>query len=170
MFVWEAPPSSSFWSAAWPLFWRFAVSTAPAGTRDVLSVVYPDLKTSLARVQLQAEGLREDWPEPPGQEALDRLLHDTVRLQIQLENSLLVAQPDGRLLSERIDAANAIARLAQDWPELQVRVTGNADIMPRPGFDAVVRTSRTPSCMAERASTSMSRRTSSRTSSAHGHR
>jgi len=99
-----------------------------------------DLKTALARVQLQAEGLREDWPEGAGQEALDRLLHDTVRLQIQLENSLFVAQPDGRLLAERIDAAKAVARLAQDWPEICVRVTGNADVMADArGFDVVVR-------------------------------
>src|SRR5688572_12617323 len=75
-----------------------------------------DLKTSLARVQLQAEGLREDWPDAAAQGALDRLLGDTMRLQIQLENSLFVAQPDGRLLRERVDVAAALERLAVDWP------------------------------------------------------
>jgi signal transduction histidine kinase len=99
-----------------------------------------DLKTSLASVQLQAEGLREDWPEGAARASLDRLLHDTLRLQIQLENSLFVAQPDGRLLSERVRAGAAIARLAADWPELKVDVTGDADVtVDQRGFDAVVR-------------------------------
>jgi signal transduction histidine kinase len=99
-----------------------------------------DLKTSLASVELQAEGLREDWPEGAARASLDRLLHDTVRLQIQLENSLFVAQPDGRLLAERVRAGAAIARLAGDWPGLTVDVTGDADvIVDQRGFDAVVR-------------------------------
>lgn len=87
-----------------------------------------DLKTAIASIQLQAEGIREDWPEGEAGEPLDRLLHDTVRLQIQLENSLFVAQPDGRLLREDIDAAAAIERLRQDWPELMVRVVGSARV------------------------------------------
>jgi hypothetical protein len=99
-----------------------------------------DLKTALARVQLQAEQLREDWPESAAREPLDRLLSDTMRLQIQLENSLFVAQPDGRLLSERIDAADAVRRLAEDWPGLTVRVNGAAEVLADArGFDAVVR-------------------------------
>jgi signal transduction histidine kinase len=99
-----------------------------------------DLKTSLASVELQAEGLREDWPDGAARTALDRLLYDTLRLQIQLENSLFVAQPDGRLLSERVHAGAAIARLAEDWPELKVDLKGDADVsVDRRGFDAVVR-------------------------------
>jgi signal transduction histidine kinase len=99
-----------------------------------------DLKTALASVQLQAEGLREDWPEQAARAALDGLLHDMVRLQIQLENSLFVAQPDGRLLRERIDAARAIQRLAEDWPGLDIRVAGDAALLADArGFDAVMR-------------------------------
>ena len=99
-----------------------------------------DLKTSLASIQLQAEGLREDWPEVSAHGSVDRLLHDTVRLQIQLENSLFVAQPDGRLLRERIDVAQTFARLAQDWPELAVRVYGAGTVTADArAFDAVCR-------------------------------
>jgi signal transduction histidine kinase len=87
-----------------------------------------DLKTAIASIQLQAEGIREDWPEGEAGEPLDRLLHDTVRLQIQLENSLFVAQPDGRLLREDIDVAAAVERLRQDWPDLTVRVVGSATV------------------------------------------
>jgi signal transduction histidine kinase len=88
-----------------------------------------DLKTALASIQLQAEGIREDWPDGAPAAPLDRLLHDTLRLQIQLENSLYVAQPDGRLLRESIDVGAAIARLAQEWPSLALRITGSAQIL-----------------------------------------
>jgi len=91
-------------------------------------------------VQLQAEGLREDWPDAIPHDALDRLLSDALRLQIQLDNSLFVAQPDGRLLSERIDTERAIARLALDWPDLSVQVRGTAQVMADArGFDVVLR-------------------------------
>ncbi|MEO8069908.1 MAG: HAMP domain-containing sensor histidine kinase [Acidobacteriota bacterium] len=99
-----------------------------------------DLKTSLASLQLQAEGLVEDWPETSARAPLDRLLGDAVRLQIQLENSLFVAQPDGRLLRERIDVRRAIERLALDWPDLAVRVSGHEEVVADArAFDAVLR-------------------------------
>jgi signal transduction histidine kinase len=99
-----------------------------------------DLKTSLASVQLQAERLLEEWPSDVSRLPLDRLLHDTLRLQIQLENSLFVAQPDGRLLTERVHASAAIARLTQDWPGLAVDVRGDAWVIADArGFDAVLR-------------------------------
>ncbi len=99
-----------------------------------------DLKTALASVQLQAEGLLEDWPDRAPRAPLDRLLGDTVRLQIQLENSLFVAQPDGRLLAERIEVGPAVARLAGDWPGLDLKVTGEATALADArGFDTIVR-------------------------------
>ena len=99
-----------------------------------------DLKTALASVGLQAEGLREDWPEGTARTALDRLLDDLLRLQIQLENSLFVAQPDGRLLTERVPAGAAIRRLAADWPHLEVAISGDAEVVADArGFDTVVR-------------------------------
>ena len=98
------------------------------------------LKTSLASVGLQAENVREEWPANADHAPLDRLLHDVVRLQIQLENSLFVAQPDGRLLREQIAAGPAIARLAEDWPDLTVNVRGRANVVADArAFDAVVR-------------------------------
>jgi signal transduction histidine kinase len=99
-----------------------------------------DLKTSLARVQLQAEGLREDWPDLAPHEPLDRLLHDTVRLQIQLENSLFVAQPDGRLLRERLDVVSRCERLLTEWPGLAVTIGGDGHVLADArGFDSVLR-------------------------------
>jgi len=100
-----------------------------------------DLKTSLASVQLQAEGLREDHQADPSTRLpIERLLQDTVRLQIQLENSLFVAQPDGRLLKERLDVARAVDRQRDDWPTLAVEVSGNATVLADArAFDTVLR-------------------------------
>jgi signal transduction histidine kinase len=99
-----------------------------------------DLKTSLARVQLQAEGLREDSSDEHAREPLDRLLQDTVRLQIQLENSLYVAQPDGRLLRERLDVVTRCERLGADWPLLNLSITGHGYAMADArAFDSIIR-------------------------------
>lgn len=99
-----------------------------------------DLKTSLASVQLQAEGLREDGPDPAQSGPIDRLLQDTVRLQIQLENSLFVAQPDGRLLKERLDLAAAVDRQREDWPSLDIIVTGTGPVLvDARAFETVLR-------------------------------
>src|SRR3954468_5949109 len=61
-----------------------------------------DAKTALASLRLQAESLKEDLGAEPNP-LLDRLLQDTLRLQLQLENSLfLVNLPTGRLLIEPV--------------------------------------------------------------------
>src|SRR5437870_10552468 len=65
-----------------------------------------DAKTALASLRLQAESLKEDLGSKPSP-LLDRLLQDTLRLQIQLENSLfLVKLPTGRLLIEPVKLSN----------------------------------------------------------------
>src|SRR5438270_10941144 len=62
-----------------------------------------DAKTAIASLRLQAESLREDAEASGPNPLLDRLLSDTVRLQLQLENSLfLVNLPSGKLLVEVI--------------------------------------------------------------------
>ncbi|HKW00797.1 MAG TPA: HAMP domain-containing sensor histidine kinase [Vicinamibacterales bacterium] len=85
-----------------------------------------DLKTSLASLQLQAESLQEDWPDAARTPNLSRLLEDTVRLGVQLENSLYFAQPEGGLLLEPIPLERLVERTALDWPNLKVRVDGAA--------------------------------------------
>jgi signal transduction histidine kinase len=94
-----------------------------AALESFFMVFTHEVKTSLARVQLQAESLQEDLPGV-STPVLDRLLQDALRLQLQLENSLFFAQPDGRLLLESIDAADLVARAAADFPALTVKTVG----------------------------------------------
>src|SRR6184192_4098444 len=61
-----------------------------------------DAKTALASLRLQAESLREDFAGDEPNPLLDRLLGDTLRLQLQLENSLfLVNLPRGKFTRNR---------------------------------------------------------------------
>jgi signal transduction histidine kinase len=88
-----------------------------------------DLKTSLTSLQLQAESLEEELPAGVGRAAFERLRKDMLRLQLQLENSLYLAQPDGRLLAERVTVRPLVERAAADWPELSTNVDGDARVL-----------------------------------------
>lgn len=88
-----------------------------------------DLKTALASLQLQAESLSEDLPEAAANPNMARLMKDTLRLGVQLENSLYFAQPEGHLLVEPVSIAKFIERTAADWPELNVRVEGDETVL-----------------------------------------
>ena len=99
-----------------------------------------DLKTALASLQLQAESLQEDLPGAADNPNMQRLLKDSVRLQLQLENSLYFAQPAGGLLVEPMSVAALIRRTAADWPELDVHVEGDARVLADSrALDSVVR-------------------------------
>jgi signal transduction histidine kinase len=99
-----------------------------------------DLKTSLASLQLQAESLREDLPEARDNANLDRLMKDALRLQLQLENSLYFAEPEGGLYLEPVDLAAFIRRVSGDWPELTVDVRGDAHaLVDSRALESVVR-------------------------------
>lgn len=86
-----------------------------------------EVKTSLARVQLQAESLQEELGATSP--TLDRLLTDTLRLKLQLENSLFFAQPDGRLWLQRLNGREQVARVAIDFPGLAVNITGQGFVL-----------------------------------------
>jgi len=99
-----------------------------------------DLKTSLASLQLQAESLREDLPEVRDNPNLERLMKDALRLQLQLENSLYFAEPDGGLYLEPVDLGAFITRVSGDWPELTVRIEGDAHaLVDSRALESVVR-------------------------------
>jgi signal transduction histidine kinase len=85
-----------------------------------------DLKTALASLQLQAESLQEAWPGAADSPSMTRLVTDVTRLQLQLENSLHVAQPGGAVFLEHLDLRQAIDRLTFDFPSLALTQEGDA--------------------------------------------
>jgi signal transduction histidine kinase len=87
-----------------------------------------DLKTSLTSLRLQAEALREDLPEASANPNLQRLLTDSVRLQLQLENALALSTADGAVFIEAIELRTLVDSLRADFPELSVDITGDARV------------------------------------------
>jgi signal transduction histidine kinase len=52
---------------------------------------------------------------------LDRLVGDTVRLQLQLENSLFLASQDElQLVPQKLHLRDLLDRMSEQWPELKV--------------------------------------------------
>lgn len=89
-----------------------------------------DAKTALASLRLQAESLREDFAGAETNPLLDRLLSDTLRLQLQLENSLfLVNLPRGKFFLEPISLGEKIEALRHHWPDLAIARRGDALVM-----------------------------------------
>ena len=89
-----------------------------------------DAKTALASLRLQAESLREDFADAEPNPLLDRLLSDTLRLQLQLENSLfLVNLTRGAFFLEPISLSNRVDTLRHHWPELLITQSGDGMIM-----------------------------------------
>ncbi len=85
-----------------------------------------DAKTSLASLRLQTEALREDLADAGPSALLDRLLSDTLRLQLQLENSLfLVNLSGGKLFFEPIKLSDRIDALRHHWPDLTITQVGD---------------------------------------------
>ena len=85
-----------------------------------------DAKTSLASLRLQTEALREDLANSGPSALLDRLLSDTLRLQLQLENSLyLVNLSGGKLFFEPIRLSDRVDALRHHWPDLEISLTGD---------------------------------------------
>ena len=89
-----------------------------------------DAKTALASLRLQAESLREDLQGSQTNPLLERLLSDTVRLQLQLENSLfLVNLPHGKFFLEPIRLSEKIEALRLHWPALSISLEGDGEVM-----------------------------------------
>jgi signal transduction histidine kinase len=89
-----------------------------------------DAKTALASLRLQAESLREDLATGEPNPLLDRLMSDTLRLQLQLENSLfLVNLPRGKFFLQPIRLSDRIEALRLHWPDVNITLRGDGEVM-----------------------------------------
>jgi len=89
-----------------------------------------DAKTALASLRLQAESLREDFAGSEANPLLERLLNDTLRLQLQLENSLfLVNLPRGKFFLQPIRLSDRVEALRMHWPNIKIMQNGDGLVM-----------------------------------------
>lgn len=94
--------------------------------RTFFSTFTHELKTSLTSLRLQAEILEEAHSE---NENLRRLLKDVVRLELQLENALILAQEEkANLILEDISLQKMVQSLAVHWPQLHLKVEKEAKV------------------------------------------
>ena len=93
-----------------------------------------DLKTSMASLRLQAEVIQEGLEKSPldsaegrsMREVVDRLLGDTERLHLQLENSLYLANEDNQqMFIQDVDVKSVVLGLRQNWPQLSISFEGD---------------------------------------------
>lgn len=88
-----------------------------------------DIKTAITSLRLQAESLKEDF-EGREHPALERLVADTVRLQIQLENSLFLSQSqDYTLYKENLSLRQLLASIQYQWPNIEVKLENDAVVV-----------------------------------------
>ncbi|KYG70464.1 HAMP domain-containing sensor histidine kinase [Bdellovibrio bacteriovorus] len=96
--------------------------------RFFFSTFSHDIKTSIARLRLQAEVLEEDITSASSP-ILKRLIADIQRLDLQLENSLLLANlEDGELLHEDVSLRSIFSSLRNEFPELSIELEREATI------------------------------------------
>lgn len=104
--------------------------------REFFASFSHEIKTSLASLRLQAETLKDDSKETSP--VLDRLIGDTVRLQVQLENSLFFASQDNlKLYVEPVHLSRIVERMREQWPNLEINLRGDAILR---GDDRALRT------------------------------
>lgn len=87
-----------------------------------------DIKTSIARLRLQAEVLEEEL-HGQAHPVLKRLVNDILRLDLQLENSLQLANlEEGRPHLEDVTLTSLIASLRVEFPDISIELEKDAFI------------------------------------------
>lgn len=96
--------------------------------RFFFSTFSHDIKTSIARLRLQAEVLEEDQPSQSNP-VLRRLIQDIHRLDLQLENSLLLTTVEsGVFLLEKVSLSSLFSNLRNEFPDLSLELEREAFI------------------------------------------
>ncbi|MEQ1875796.1 MAG: HAMP domain-containing sensor histidine kinase [Bdellovibrionia bacterium] len=97
-------------------------SRRTAEIKEFFATFTHELKTSLASLRLQTESLEEDLRGSGGPEKLlGRLVNDTVRLELQLENSLFLAHADAsRMVIENLHLKKAIRAVQRYFPQFKI--------------------------------------------------
>jgi signal transduction histidine kinase len=94
--------------------------------REFFASFSHEIKTSLASLRLQAEALKDEHINSP---ILDRLIGDTVRLQLQLENSLFLASQDSlQLYIQPLALDHVLERMREQWPGLKIDLVRHCQV------------------------------------------
>lgn len=88
-----------------------------------------EIKTSITRIRLQADILKEDGSSKNNR-ILQRLLNDISKLDLQLENSLLLTHVDKSfLLNEKIIFSEMLQSIQFEFEDLKIHIQGEASLL-----------------------------------------
>lgn len=92
-----------------------------------------DIKTSISRLRLQGEILSEESSTANGvldQKILKRLMADIAKLDLQLDNSLLLTHqgPQSQLLIQDLDFTNLIQSLQIEFEDIKIDLIGQVQV------------------------------------------
>lgn len=86
-----------------------------------------ELKTPIASLRLQAEELGDRLKDSKEKPLLERLVTDTSRLTLQLDNSLFLASTDSdQFILESIVLSELLDLMSSEWPGLAILLEGDA--------------------------------------------
>lgn len=84
-----------------------------------------DLKTSISRLRLQSDLLRENFD----QQVLNRFGENMNQLDLQLENSLWVARGETQVMHvQDVKISSVMSAIRNEWPELELSMTSDAQV------------------------------------------
>lgn len=84
-----------------------------------------DLKTSISRLRLQSDLLRDNFD----QQVLNRFGENMNQLDLQLENSLWVARGETQVLHlQDVKISSVMSAIRNEWPELELSMTSDAQV------------------------------------------
>ena len=96
--------------------------------RTFVAAFTHDLKTSLTSLRLQVESLKEDLSETPNP-LISRLMADTARLQLQLENTLFLAHGlPQKFYYEQLKLSQVLDNIQHSWPQIKIRLLKDVNI------------------------------------------
>lgn len=97
--------------------------------RSFFSIFSHDLKTSIARLRLQADVLREEENFHKNK-TLQRIVKDINKLDIQLENSLWLAQLENiKFLRETFLFSELLSMIRSDFPEISLELNKDQQVV-----------------------------------------
>lgn len=97
--------------------------------REFFAVFTHEVKTSLASLRLQVESLEEDLRDQPHHKLTQRIVKDTVRLELQLENSLFFSNlKNPQLFLEEVRLEELFETFKYQWPEMTFHIQGAATV------------------------------------------
>jgi len=119
---------SLFFGGAALLYYMRKEQRRAEEVREFFATFSHELKTSIASVRLQVESLAEDF-EGTSSPLMERLVSDSVRLEIQLENSLSLAQLQSSTLHlEELGVNQLVSTFQHHWPEVHFEMENEIQV------------------------------------------